>query len=221
MEEEDNPQMADMITLIRDPSTMHIALNITIGVQSVEDTRFVVDKLGKVVVYVGDNLTLLHQAAQYNRDDIVEFLLSRGHPIDPRTSRGETPLDQAAWKGCYEVALELVRGGADVDNQTESGYTPLHRCAFYNHRRLASSLLLLGADPTLRDKEGETPFDVATRKNPGMAEILNPMWTMVDGQHISMMKLMYEKNNPRHPEHKAGAREAFFRLRDNEQTFSS
>ncbi len=55
---------------------------ITVGRQSVEETQMLIDKLGKVEIQIGDGLTLLHQAASHNDVDVVEFLCSKGHPLE-------------------------------------------------------------------------------------------------------------------------------------------
>lgn len=178
---------------------------------SVEDVKKVVERLGKAVVDIGDGLTLLHQAAQFNRVDIAHYLVREvGHPVEVRTINGETPLDQAAWRGCIDVAVFLLRCGADIDCQTKSLYTPLHRCAFYGHDRMAALICLAGADQTLKDKDGQTAYDVAVeRGNPKLVSLLEPM---VASDGTDLTGIAYARNNPKHQQHRPEGREAFFRL---------
>ncbi len=76
---------------------------------SVEDVQEIVRRLGKVEVDIGDGLTLLHQAAAFNRPDLVKFLCDQGHSTEVKTIHGETPLDQASWRGQINSAIELLR----------------------------------------------------------------------------------------------------------------
>lgn len=51
---------------------------------SVEDIVKVVDRMGRAVINIGDGLTLLHQAAQFNRPDIIVYLVKeKQHVTDP------------------------------------------------------------------------------------------------------------------------------------------
>lgn len=52
-----------------------------------------------LILCVGDGLTLLHQAAQFDRTDLIDFLCEEGHDTEVKTLHGETALDQAAWRG--------------------------------------------------------------------------------------------------------------------------
>jgi hypothetical protein len=76
---------------------------------TLEDVQEIVRRLGKVEIDIGDGLTLLHQAGSHNRDDLVEFLCDAGHSTEVKTVHGETPLDQAAWRGQISSALKLLR----------------------------------------------------------------------------------------------------------------
>lgn len=180
---------------------------------TVEDIQKVVERMGKGVIDIGDGLTLLHQAAQFNRVDIAHYLIKEaGHPVEAKTINGETPLDQAAWRGCIDVAVFLLRCGADVDCQTKSLYTPLHRCAFYGHDRLAALLCLAGADRKLKDKDGRTAYDVAVERQQQRPKLLQLLRPLVDAHGNDLTGIAYARNNPKHPQHRPEGREAFFRL---------
>lgn len=49
---------------------------------SCEEVTEIIEKLGKVEIDIGDGLTLLHQAAQFDRGDLVDLLLGRNHPVE-------------------------------------------------------------------------------------------------------------------------------------------
>jgi hypothetical protein len=76
---------------------------------TLEEIQEIVRRLGKVEINIGDGLTLLHQAGSHNRDDLVEYLCEAGHSTEVKTIHGETPLDQAAWRGHISSALKLLR----------------------------------------------------------------------------------------------------------------
>ncbi|KNC56344.1 uncharacterized protein AMSG_02315 [Thecamonas trahens ATCC 50062] len=135
------------------------------------------------VVRIGDSLTLLHLAVQAPSLEVVEFLLSIGHPTEVRTVVGETPLDQAAWLGLANVAGALLAGGANPNCATDLGYTPLHRCAYYGHPQLAAKLLLMGANKDLVDSNGDKPYDCAVAQgHDSIASMLQP--NMVNGVEL-------------------------------------
>jgi len=52
------------------------------GTQSLQETETIVKQLGKVLINIGDGLTLLHQAASHNRADLVKYFISQGHPLE-------------------------------------------------------------------------------------------------------------------------------------------
>lgn len=177
---------------------------------SIQDVQNIIQRVGKVEINIGDGLTLLHQAASHDRDDLVELLCSLGHSTEVKTIHGETPLDQAAWQGRIHSALELIKYKADIDCQTNGKYSPLHRCAYYNHPRLASLLVLAGADQTIVDENGQTAYEVAVQAgNIAVQEILRPIYDE-NGRNIA--GIAYATNNPKHPNFRPEARDALFAL---------
>ncbi len=97
-----------------------------------------------------------------------------------------------------------------MDCQTLLGYSPLHRCAFYNHPRLGSLLCLAGANKTLRNENNETAYEVALAKgNKRLIKLLTPI---IDGQGNNISGVAYAVNNPKHPNYRPEARDAFFTL---------
>jgi ankyrin repeat protein len=108
------------------------------------------------------------------------------------------------------ISVNTCRYGADINCQTNGKYTPLHRCAFYNHPRLASLLTLAGADQLVTDENGMTAYEVAAQKgNEQVSQLLKPIFSN-DGTNIS--GIMYATNNPKHPNFRPDARQAFFDL---------
>lgn len=85
-------------------------LRLTMGLVSLLDLQVFLTNIGRCLLNLGDGITLLHLAAQYNREDWAVYLLEVcRHPVEVKTSRGETPLDQAAWRGHVTIAILLLK----------------------------------------------------------------------------------------------------------------
>ncbi|MCM3539104.1 suppressor of fused domain protein [Priestia endophytica] len=71
--------------------------------------------------------TLIHVAAQYNRVDILEYLVKKGLPVDETLAHDEvrciTPLSYAASSQAYEAATWLLDQGADVNAGEDAEYS--------------------------------------------------------------------------------------------------
>lgn len=194
---------------------------LSLGRTNLNDTKAILSRMGKVVVNIGDGLTLLHLAAQFGNVEIAQYLVEeKCHPLEMRTAHGETPLDQAAWKGNIGVAMVLLKNGADLDCQTWHGkYSPLHRCAFYGHQRLAALFCMAGANQKLLDANGKTAYQVAVDEgNEGIAQVLKPLIT-ASGE--DMTGVMYATNNPKHPNFRPEGRAAIFTLYGIESSLSA
>ncbi|KAK4233254.1 ankyrin [Achaetomium macrosporum] len=85
--------------------------------------------------------SLLHYAAAGGKQDIAEFLLDRGVPVDAANTNGWTPLlcalmptpPKALAKACSLASLLLQRG-ARADVVTDEGWTALHALASHRPR---------------------------------------------------------------------------------------
>ncbi|GFR49858.1 hypothetical protein Agub_g11959 [Astrephomene gubernaculifera] len=91
---------------------------------------------------------------------VVDVILAQGGRIDPRDSRGRTPLAVAAACGSTRLCAHLVSAGADLTAADLHGRVP--RCAAYraNHRETAEVLahlarvrLVRGDDEMSREEE--------------------------------------------------------------------
>ncbi|KAF3812025.1 hypothetical protein GCG54_00015575 [Colletotrichum gloeosporioides] len=80
--------------------------------------------------------SLLHYAAAGGREDVVDFLLTRGLDVNAATSNGWTPLlcalsptNAKRVKSSYRLANTLLQRGANAHVVTAEGWTPLHALA--------------------------------------------------------------------------------------------
>lgn len=95
----------------------------------------------------------------------VEFLLSKGKPVDQVDLAGYTALHYAARNGNVSVCELLLDNGSYVGAITRSGLaTALHRAASQGHVDIVHLLLRRKADPDVRDSDGFTPLHRAIKE---------------------------------------------------------
>lgn len=69
---------------------------------------------------------------------------------------------------------------------------------------------MAGANQKLRDENNQTPYEVAVEKgNSKVASILQPLITK---EGVDITGIIYETNNPKHPNFRPEAREALWKL---------
>ncbi|KAF9572051.1 hypothetical protein EC968_010382 [Mortierella alpina] len=104
--------------------------------------------------------TLLHVAARAGSLELVEYLISRGAPLDSMDSEGRTPLHTAAE---HSASLDIVRlllekGAHYMDrSSTAAGKTALHYAAQTGNGALVAMLLQHHARVSAVDAHGNTP----------------------------------------------------------------
>jgi ankyrin repeat protein len=131
------------------------------------------------------NETPIEAATQLGRTDIIEFLLSRGAPLDlftacvlGRRDQVEAELDRdperarahgvhdlpilyfAAIGGQREVAELLLARGADVNDSVQAA-APIHGAVMGGSAEMVTWLLEHGADPALPDYQGRSASELA------------------------------------------------------------
>jgi uncharacterized protein len=124
-----------------------------------------------------DGGTPLHIVAK--RRDLVwlQFLLSKGAPMDTRDRQGDTPLMAATRIGFAEGEQQLLDVGAQVDLANNRGETPLIVATQAHDIGSVRVLLAHGADPNLQDHvAGLSAMDYAKR----------------DGRAGAILKIMQE-----------------------------
>jgi ankyrin repeat protein len=89
----------------------------------------------------------LFEAAQWNRPDVVEFLLSLGISPDVEDEKKVRPLHMAAYENAVDAARLLISRGAEIDPVEQNhGNTPLGAAAYYRHREMIDLLSPLSRD---------------------------------------------------------------------------
>lgn len=107
-----------------------------------------------------DGVSLLHYAAQENRNAVGSLLIKTGASLDLEDGlRGETPLHWAVRRRHYRFMEMVITRGADVNAKSRhEGWTPLHIACQMGDLRLMLFLLFYDADPNQQDHHGNTPL---------------------------------------------------------------
>lgn len=84
-EETDESQANDIEELLQKlgENNLPIVMKISMGLISLEELKTIIELMNRPVVNIGDGLTLLHIAAQYNRCDLIDYLCGElHHPLE-------------------------------------------------------------------------------------------------------------------------------------------
>jgi len=99
--------------------------------------------------------TLLHLAEELGRLGVVQRLLGLDVDVNPRDSRGLTPLAVAPLTGEDMIQL-LLEHGADPNVENHNGYSLLHVALEQRNLNVAHQLQSFGADINTHYKHGRT-----------------------------------------------------------------
>ena len=115
-----------------------------------------------------DDYTLLHLAAECNKFDIVEFLLTQGADINAQNKEGNTPLHLAITQKNHNLIDYLLAHGADINAQNKEGETPLHLAIRFtkwlnssDDIDIMNTLIHQNADINVQNNNGNTPLHLA------------------------------------------------------------
>jgi ankyrin repeat protein len=156
---------------------------------------------------VGRNL--LHWAAFYGHERLVQRLLEKKMDVAGKDSFGRTVLSRAAMKGYKTVVELLLEKGADIKSKDDDGQTPLSWAAENGHEVVVKLLLEKGADAAGKDKSGQTALSRAAMKgHKTVVELLlekgadvkpkggvgqTPLWWAARNGNEVVVKLLLEK----------------------------
>jgi len=107
--------------------------------------------------------TALIRAAEYQRTEVVTFLLEKGADVDIVGGRyARTALMEAAGAGNTVIIKQLVEKGADINAKDHESSTPLFFACMYGHVEAVRLLIELGANPNVEAAGlGRTPMSLA------------------------------------------------------------
>lgn len=107
--------------------------------------------------------TILHIAAEYGQERVVEFL-SRKYPalLNTQDETGATPLMHVIRKSCIRAAKTLLESGANPEITLYNGTSPMHVACIYS----LDLVKLLSKYPALiniKNGAGDTPLHFSTK----------------------------------------------------------
>lgn len=151
--------------------------------------------------YGGVVFNALQAAASGGNEDVINFLLKQGLPIESPTIQGWTPLFIAVRDGQAEAAKLLIYRGANLNAQTDRGATALMMAVTQKfpsekvRRDLVLYLLKRGADPNQKDAFGHSAFYYAAAlQKADTAELLYEYGAApTDGEKKEIRKLLKEE----------------------------
>ncbi|KAJ8667125.1 hypothetical protein QAD02_008787 [Eretmocerus hayati] len=101
-------------------------------------------------------MSLLHSAAMYDREKVVELLLEYKADVNALDKTGESPLFYAVRIGSWRIAESLLAGGADL----KINPTILNTAVKTSSAEIIQLLLSHKADVNTRDRSGKTPLQL-------------------------------------------------------------
>ncbi|XP_068094261.1 tonsoku-like protein [Hyperolius riggenbachi] len=105
--------------------------------------------------------TVLHRACIEGNVKLVQCILDKGHPLNPRDYCGWTPLHEACNHGHLDIVQLLLDRGANINDPGGplcEGTTPLHDALSSGNFHVAQLLIQKGASVTQRNAKGVTPM---------------------------------------------------------------
>ncbi|XP_053571470.1 tonsoku-like protein [Bombina bombina] len=119
--------------------------------------------------------TVLHRACIDGNLKMVQCLLDKGHPLNPRDYCGWTPLHEACNHGHLEIVEILLDRGANINDPGGplcDGITPLHDSLSSGNFHVAQLLIRRGASVTQKSSKGIMPLGSLQE------------WTQTYGSHL-------------------------------------
>jgi len=116
----------------------------------------------------------LHEAAWYERKDVVELLLARGVQIDPSAARdNERLLCFAVRNGFRDLTEKLLDAGTDANTKDiKHGGSALVNAVECADKEMAKLLIAHGADVNTGGDHGQSPLYYAASYNKDVIELL-------------------------------------------------
>jgi len=133
---------------------------IRVILQGVEATQKFLTKVPTYKLYKNDK-TILHYAVQFEKYDVVEFLISKN--VDLSRKGGiyyQTALQDAIFYQYFSIARLLINAGTPLDIKNLDGDTALHIAARNGYMDMVNILVNAGASKNIYNSKSKTPYDL-------------------------------------------------------------
>ncbi|CAK1547186.1 unnamed protein product [Leptosia nina] len=138
-----------------------------------------------------NNRLLIHWAALGGNENLVDYLLDCGSPVDPVDDTNATPLILAASAGRYEVVRLLIGKKANVNHKTSRHQTSLHYASSKGHKEVVKILINVDANVNIPDVLGATALHRASAQ--GRSDIVE---ILLNSKHIKVDAIDSTKCTP-------------------------
>lgn len=100
----------------------------------------------------------LHEAAFFNKTDLVNNLIKAGYKVDTPDAFGQVPLHYAVMGDSFDAMVVLLKNHANPNMSDRYGKTPLHYAASIRPDKYLAELIKpeYKADLNFADKKGQT-----------------------------------------------------------------
>ncbi|RYP12961.1 hypothetical protein DL767_010987 [Monosporascus sp. MG133] len=122
-----------------------------------------------------DGLTLLHVAAEYGKDSVLDYYFRdgvfifesglRASQLNRKTKTLDGPIHMAARIGQTEFIKALASRGVSVDSKGAFGATALHFAALEKNDSLVRDLIGVGANLNTQTMSGQTALHIAAQND--------------------------------------------------------
>ncbi|HEB41882.1 MAG TPA: hypothetical protein ENI08_02595, partial [Candidatus Dependentiae bacterium] len=99
----------------------------------------------------------IHRAAQYGQEQVLNFLVEYGSPINKQNNRGFSPLHYAAQQGSETTVRKLLGQRASRSRLTKNNNSALHIALLNKHAAIAE-LLVDDTVVNVKNSDGDTPL---------------------------------------------------------------
>lgn len=157
--------------------------------------------------------TLLHTAANYGRDTVLEWLLTEGVDVNVMNQHCSTPLHFAVYSNHLSSArLLLLQKEVDVNMKDQDGNTALHLATVRGNFDVVQLLLEVeGCDVNIANKQGVTPLQYSIVKQHDAITVMllennrtvevnvrdndgsTPLHFSVSADNLDLVKLLLDK----------------------------
>jgi ankyrin repeat protein/beta-lactamase regulating signal transducer with metallopeptidase domain len=153
---------AKQVTITReDKKKLTESLQKAVAEGDIEQVKSLISKGADLNVQKEIGNSLLHSAAWYSNEKIMEMLISRGADVNAKNKRDYTPLYSAVWANKINAVKVLVNEGCDVNWMPKGDSPPIHYAIWAENIEMAKFLVNSGADFNLKDHDGWTAFHYA------------------------------------------------------------
>lgn len=129
------------------------------------------------------NLLPIHHAVASGKEEVVEYFLATGQPIDAKcTARDEDMTPPMGFTDLQPIHCSfakpelipfLIKKGAKIDATTGEGWQPVHFAAAFGQPVMLKAVIQAGGNPAAKNRDGKSSIQIAEKfKNEETSKVL-------------------------------------------------